>query len=179
VADHHTYFVGSKAWGFALWAHNRCGGPPPPEFTADRPFHFLIRDNATSATLFMGRVSDPLLEEAPTTLVPRVDGAQARPGDADGDDDVDFADFLVLAENFGRDDDPTSADGDFNGDHVVDFADFLILQQNFDQPPPISSPAAAPDKETAWLESARYSDLVMLDQNLLELDSPTSLQRAI
>src|SRR5262249_18609749 len=25
VADHHTYFVGSLAWGFSVWAHNaRC-----------------------------------------------------------------------------------------------------------------------------------------------------------
>jgi len=22
VADHHTYFVGEEAWGFAVWAHN-------------------------------------------------------------------------------------------------------------------------------------------------------------
>jgi hypothetical protein len=24
VADYHTYFVGSKEWGFAVWAHNSC-----------------------------------------------------------------------------------------------------------------------------------------------------------
>jgi len=22
VAEHHTYFVGSEAWGFSVWAHN-------------------------------------------------------------------------------------------------------------------------------------------------------------
>jgi len=24
VAEHHTYFVGSRDWGFSVWAHNVC-----------------------------------------------------------------------------------------------------------------------------------------------------------
>eukprot|EP00397_Hematodinium_sp_SG-2012_P034653 GEMP01037179.1.p1 GENE.GEMP01037179.1~~GEMP01037179.1.p1 ORF type:complete len:415 (+),score=89.27 GEMP01037179.1:185-1246(+) len=37
----------------------RCMPRPPPEFTCNRPFVFIIKDNVTKAILFSGRVMDP------------------------------------------------------------------------------------------------------------------------
>jgi serpin B len=37
--------------------------PKPKVFKADRPFCFAIRDNASGAILFMGRVADPTAEK--------------------------------------------------------------------------------------------------------------------
>lgn len=51
-------------------------------------------------------------------------------GDFDGNGRVEFADFLTLSSNFGKDaPDHTSGDADCNG--KVEFADFLILSSNF------------------------------------------------
>ena len=48
-------------------------------------------------------------------------------GDVDGNGIVEMADFLLLAENFGKETDT----GDLNGDGFVSFVDFLILAKNF------------------------------------------------
>jgi hypothetical protein len=50
-------------------------------------------------------------------------------GDANLDDEVNFADFLILSENFGEA--GAWRDGDFNGDGTVGFPDFLALSANF------------------------------------------------
>ena len=51
-------------------------------------------------------------------------------GDLDGNGKVEFADFLVLSENFGSDaSDHTTGDIDCNG--KVEFSDFLVLSENF------------------------------------------------
>lgn len=53
------------------------------------------------------------------------------PGDANLDRNVDFADFLVVADAFGEN--GGWGRGDFNGDGLVQFADFLLLAQHFGQ----------------------------------------------
>lgn len=53
----------------------------------------------------------------------------ARPGDATGDGSVDFADLVVLAQNYDR---PGGrSDGDLNHDDRVSFEDFVVLAQNY------------------------------------------------
>ena len=53
-------------------------------------------------------------------------------GDLDENGTVEFADFLVLSQNFGQDvADHSFGDVDCSG--TVEFADFLVLSQNFGQ----------------------------------------------
>ena len=57
-------------------------------------------------------------------------GVEPLAGDADRDGDVDFQDFLALANTFGQSVEPgTGADFDSDGD--IDFQDFLALANNF------------------------------------------------
>lgn len=51
-------------------------------------------------------------------------------GDVDGNGAVEFADFLRLADNFGRDV-GSHKDGDIDCNGTVEFADFLRLAENF------------------------------------------------
>ena len=60
----HKAFVdvnedGTEAAAATAVAMTRSIPPPPPTFRADRPFLFMIRDNATAGILFLGRVVDP------------------------------------------------------------------------------------------------------------------------
>lgn len=57
-----------------------------------------------------------------------------KPGDANIDGLVTFADFAILQNHF--DQAGTFSDGDFNGDGMVTFVDFSILQNHFDQSDP-------------------------------------------
>ena len=52
-------------------------------------------------------------------------------GDTDGNGKVEFRDFLILANNFGKEGEFT--DGDFNCNGKVEFPDFLVLASNFGQ----------------------------------------------
>jgi ELWxxDGT repeat protein len=71
----------------------------------------------------------------------------AKPGDANRDFRVDFADLVILAQNYngtGK----THDQGDFTGDGRTDFADLVVLAQNY---------SAAPAAPSAALPAARSS----------------------
>jgi ELWxxDGT repeat protein len=53
-------------------------------------------------------------------------------GDLDGDYGIDFADFLLFADRYGKPGTPDQGDFDLSG--VIDFADFLIFAANFGRP---------------------------------------------
>jgi len=55
----------------------------------------------------------------------------AIPGDVNHDVIVNFADLLVLAQNYGSTDLPLFESGDLDGDGRSTFADLLILTQNY------------------------------------------------
>jgi len=61
--------------------------------------------------------------------------ASPRPGDANFDNEVDFADLVLLARNFNLGPDLSVFDGDFDGDGTVAFPDLVLLARNFNIPP--------------------------------------------
>ncbi len=99
------------------------------------------------------------------------------PGDADGNNAVEFADFLILSSNFGKTD-AVFDDGDFDGSGDVAFADFLILSQNFGTTlaaNAVAGSAAEPPSQTAAAFSSvsnqsTSSTLLALDRVFADLD---------
>ena len=78
-------------------------------------------------------------------------------GDANLDNEVNFADFLILSENFGQD--GTWREGDFDGDGTIDFPDFLALSANFGGP---ANASAATVPEPAGLSIALFGLLGLI-----------------
>ena len=100
---------------------------------------YEIRGLVSDRSPFIGDVkveeSSTQFELRPETNVAKIHEGDVRTtnhADLDGSGEVDFADFLVIAANFGRNDEAVQlSDGDLNGDGAVAFSDFLILSQQF------------------------------------------------
>jgi serpin B len=165
VADYHTYFVGREEWGFAVWVHNSCNNDP--EFTADRPFHLLIRDNITSTIAFMGRIDDPV--QSQNSVTPAVIDANA---DFDGSLNVDGADFLAWQRGFGTTADANRSDGDSNADGDVDANDLAEWMQTYGQSDSSLAATAASSESppAAPFESSGTSSLAELVDAAMALD---------
>ena len=70
------------------------------------------------------------------TMAITVASQQALPGDTNADGEVNFLDFLQLANAFGK---PGNwVEGDFDNNGNVDFLDFLALAQQFGSSPPVN-----------------------------------------
>ncbi|WP_261342170.1 polymorphic toxin-type HINT domain-containing protein [Adhaeretor mobilis] len=160
VTDHHTYFVGAESWGFAVWAHNWCGDEL--EFNANRPFHMIIRDNATSAITFMGRIDDPT--QLQNSLTPTVVDTNA---DFDSNQDVDGLDFLALQRGYGIATGAALVDGDSNADGAVDAIDMNTWETQYGQTAQqVAAAAAGGVQEEASQQAVPSSRASYLDAAL-------------
>lgn len=99
---------------------------------SDLDFHYNLFTEFDNKLFFRGSDADSGLEMYVLTpdeiFVPE---PEVLDGDADENGEVNFLDFLALANNFGKQVDATLADGDFDGDGEVSFLDFLVLANNF------------------------------------------------
>ena len=74
---------------------------------------------------------------------------QSTPGDSNLDGDVDFVDFLSLANNFSES--PSSwSQGDYDGNNETNFLDFLALANNFGNAP-VADAAGVPEPSGSLL----------------------------
>lgn len=110
-----------------LWADLDGMWPVENEVTLFSP-SFELADDAGNATFGFTDASLPLGANL-TSSVTEVT-VESLQGDLNGDDAVNFDDFLILSENYGKDV-PASTNGDLDGDGHVDFGDYLIFRHEF------------------------------------------------
>jgi hypothetical protein len=87
-------------------------------------------DMDITMTLTTARANDGVLANLVLASVPTT------PGDANHDGGVDFADLVVLAQNYNTPGGRTFEQGDFTGDGSVDFADLVQLAQHYNSVAP-------------------------------------------
>lgn len=154
VFEDQLLFVAEElSAGYEIWVHDgsttemvdvHIGGG---DFT-DEPVSFQFVEYGNSlvfkgSTPFEGAELFIIRGNAQPPL-PRV------PGDVDENGLVEFSDFLILSNNFGREN-ASWSDGDFDGDGSVLFADFLALAANFGASSQIAPATATTDPALATL----------------------------
>lgn len=126
VYNNELFFNAHDGQTFQVW---RLNGEDPEVLTSfepnDNSFETSKFIEAADTLFFRGAGSDGL-ELWTATL----DEIPLLAGDVDGNGKVEFADFLILSQNFGQDVSSRS-EGDLDGNGKVEFADFLLLSQNF------------------------------------------------
>ena len=124
----------------------------PPQFEQLR---LELGDESFAEWLHNNQLQTGTLSGVPMEAVEQLDGAALRqleateaaldlwlrdqqqpvvfdlPGDTDGNNEVDFSDFLTLSSHFGTTVDTGYLAGDFDLDGTVAFSDFLVLSSNF------------------------------------------------
>ena len=108
---------------FSIWQSD---GTTAGTFAVAKPAN-TNAENATLAAVNGQLVvtSADSLGDEPWVYRPRI------AGDTNGDNVVDFTDFLALSANFGSEDPNGHKEGDFNADNLVNFADFLLLSKHY------------------------------------------------
>jgi hypothetical protein len=101
----------------------------------------LVRLVDTGASAAFTLVATAPINTAFRGVAPAPVAGIGKPGDFDGDGDVDGADFVAWQTNFPTASGATRAKGDADGDGDVDGADFVVWQTNFPFTP---GPGAAP-----------------------------------
>jgi len=143
-------FTGPKA--VALYGGNVPLEVPPAQQSSSDPvinaahFNFNIASKVGSIT--QETIMDPDITIGTRKKVTVLDWAAlddigwdlARPGDANADGNVDFADLVTIAQNYGASDGQHRwSQGDFNYDGNVDFADLVSIAQNYGTSGPLAA----------------------------------------
>jgi hypothetical protein len=124
--------------------------------------HFNYGTQSTVGGVAQETIMDPDITTGTRKLMTLLDWAAlddfgwdlARPGDANADGSVNFADLLTLAKNYNQASDRRWSAGDFNYDGFVNFSDLLDLAKNYNTSGP--QPGALPESASAAF-SAEWS----------------------
>ena len=128
VGDNQIFFAGFNDDGISLWVSD---GTEAGTHSVAQSNLLSVSSMAEINGMILLMADDGERGQEPWLYNPR---STQRLGDTNLDGAINFADFLILSANFGKEVDAVWADGDFDGDGKVAFTDFLIFSVNFGTP---------------------------------------------